>query len=173
MVEYIPFNGVPGQRYFRCEKMRATLSTEACATNWRRSNYERNDDRSACKCCPIGALHAGDGDASMSPFKDTTICARCHRTDGRLIRGMICVSCYNREREQLLGRNAKGTAPVKLPPLHRIRLQFIHGHELRVLVLDRAIDINELIIAALRDSPKRVRFAFFAAPPQLRQLRLF
>ena len=172
MVEYIPFAGAPGKRYFKCDRMRATLSTEACAINWRRANYERQDDRAACKCCPIGAEHAGDGDASMSPLKDAPICARCHHTGRRLIGRMICVSCYNRAREQRLGLNAKGTAPVKLPPLHRLRLHFMAGSEIRALVLE-ALDMDELMVAALRDSRQRVRFAFFAAPMRLRQMRLF
>lgn len=42
------------------------------------------------------------------------VCPRCTRPASRLINGQHCVSCYNRQREVLIGRNRKGTAPKKL-----------------------------------------------------------
>lgn len=87
---------------------------------------------------------------------------------------MHCVSCKNREYEFLKGRNAKGTAPVKLRSLCRRRIRYMAGTEPRSLVVQHSLDTDELIVAALRDSPNRVRFGFGAAvPPSVRQLRLF
>lgn len=174
-MEYVEMPGVEGKKYFRCERHRATLSTEACAANWRSGNHLNNEDRIACRCCPIGAAHAGEGDASMSPLKGVKICSRCHRTAVRLIFGRVCVSCYNREREQTLGKNAKGVPPSKLPPLRPMTLRFICGGRPAMVTLDRAMDTLELIVAALRDSQNRVRFAFHASMPRGRyvQLRLF
>jgi hypothetical protein len=164
----------PGRLYFRCERMRATLSTDACSGMWRKSNLEDDNAHEACRRCPLGALHAGEPDASLSPFRGQLVCARCHNPAQRLITGMHCVSCKNREYEFIKGRNAKGTAPVKLKCLARRRLRYLAGHEPCQLTLQRSLDIEELIVATLRDSKNRVRFGFgVAMPPAVRQLRLF
>lgn len=174
MVDYFQIEAVPGRMFFRCDRQRATLSTDACAHNWRLANHENSERRTICKCCPLGAVHAGEVAASMSPLKGTLTCSRCHRPAVRLIGKTLCVSCYNRERERLVGRNAKGTQPVKLPPLERRRIRYMHGDEPRLLTLERSVDTDELIVAALRDSQKRVRFAFHGPmPASLKQLRIF
>lgn len=164
---------VPGKQHFRCDALRATMSTEACAGMWRESNHENLRDRLACRCCPIGAQHAGETLASMSALKGLPLCARCHRGSDRLIHAMICVSCYNREREILRGRNAKGTAPSRLPPLQPRRLWYLSGRAPTVLAMPRAVDTVELVVAALRDSQERVRFAFKAPTPRRTQPDLF
>lgn len=172
-VEYFERPEMPGVQHFRCDRMRATLSTSSCADMWRRAN-NGSEDRDACLRCPLGAQHAGEANASMSPLRLAPICARCHRSAQRLIGGMVCVSCKNREYEFLRGRNAKGTAPVKLRGLCRRRIRFMAGAEPRSLVVQHSLDTEELIVAALRDNPNRVRFGFGAAvPPAIRQLRLF
>jgi hypothetical protein len=51
------------------------------------------------------------------------ICARCLLESDRMIHGYLCVSCYNREREYRIGRNAKGKPPVKHPDLIDVRLR--------------------------------------------------
>jgi hypothetical protein len=173
-VDYFTRPEVPGRNYFRCERMRATISTEACAGFWRGSNGGGHCERDTCLRCPIGAMHAGEAQASTSPLRLAPICARCHRPSSRLIGGMRCVSCYNRERELLRGRNAKGTAPVKLTCLARRRVRYMAGDEPCSLVVQHSLDTDELVVAALRDSSNRVRFGFGAAVPlAVRQLRLF
>jgi len=174
MVEYFGYDNVPGKTYFRCDRMRATLSTDACSQQWRMAD-ELNDGRhSACRLCPLGAVHAGEVAASMSPLKGTLTCARCHRAAGRLIRGMTCVSCYNRAREQQIGRNAKGTAPVKLSRLEPRRIRYRNGADVCLLRLRTTVDTDELIVAALRDSKHAVVFAFNNQPPAaIRQARLW
>lgn len=108
----------------------------------------------------------------MSPLKGTTICGRCHRIAPRLIRGHICVSCYNREREILLGKNAKGGKPVKLRPLSRRRVYYLEAGEPKTLHMELSAATDELIVATLRDAHNRARFAFRGeirgAPSQLR-----
>lgn len=173
MVEYFTYDNVPGKTYFRCDRHRASLSTEACTTMWRKADEVSDGSHNSCRLCPIGAVHAGEVAASMSPLKGTLTCARCHRTAGRLIGGMVCVSCKNREYEFLKGRNAKGTVPVKLCSLDARRIRFMAGGEVLSLRLARSFDIDELIIATLRDSKQRVAFGFSAPPSALRQLRLW
>lgn len=108
----------------------------------------------------------------MSPLKGSRICARCHRGAMRLIWGHICVSCYNREREAVIGRNAKGRAPVKIGRLEPRGIWYLAGRQLVRLARARTVDTTELVVAALRDSSDRVRFVFHGEP-HLAQLRLF
>lgn len=172
-VNYFARLETPGRLYFQCDRLRANLSTDACSGMWKRAN-DGTEDREACLRCPLGALHAGEAQASLSPQRLAPICARCHRPSRRLIAGMHCVSCYNRERELLRGRNAKGTAPVKLRCLERRRIRFLSGNEPCSLTMQYSLDTDELIVAALRDTKLRVRFGFGAqACPKVRQLRLF
>lgn len=90
----------------------------------------------------------------------------------RLIWGHICVSCYNREREAVIGRNAKGRAPVKIGRLEPRGIWYLAGRQLVRLARARTVDTTELVVAALRDSSDRVRFVFHGEP-HLAQLRLF
>lgn len=174
MVEYFTYENVPGKTYFRCERHRASLSTEACKSMWRKADEVSDGSHNSCRLCPIGAVHAGEVAASMSPLKGTLTCARCHRTAGRLIGGMVCVSCKNREYELLKGRNAKGTAPVKLCKLDARRLRYRHGDEIVTMRGRHTFDADELLVAVLRDSKQSVVFAFNSTPPAaIRQARLW
>lgn len=165
---------MPGKAMFRCEKMRASLSTESCSALWRKADELADGTHHNCKLCPIGAVHAGEVAASMSPLKGTLTCARCHRSSLRLIGGMYCVSCYNRQRETLCGRNAKGKAPVKLSRLDTRRMRYMAGPDIRTLVLRHTVDTDELIVTALRDNKQQVMFAWNSTPPAaIRQLRLW
>jgi len=174
MVEYFSIEMAPGRVFFRCERQRATLSTVACQDSWRRADELSDGSHHSCRLCPIGAVHAGEVAASMSPLKGTMTCARCHRAAGRLIGSMICVSCYNRAREVALGRNAKGTAPVKLHHLEPRSIRYKHGDDLCRLRVRYSVDTDELIVAVLRDSKQAVVFAFNSTPPAaIRQARLW
>lgn len=174
MVDYFERADVPGKVFFQCDRMRAKLSTTSCASMWRKADEISDGSHSACKLCPIGAVHAGEVAASMSPLKGSLTCARCHRTAMRLIGKMLCVSCQNRQYEAIKGRNSKGKAPVKLGPLNRRSIRYMHGDEPRTLAMAQTVDIDELIIAALRDSKKAVVFAFNSAPPAaIKQARLW
>lgn len=172
MVEYFSQPAVPGKAYFRCERYRATLSTESCAGMWRESNHDGLEHRDRCRCCALGAEHAGEAGANLAALKGTLTCGRCHRPAMRLIKGHLCVSCKNREYEWIKGRNAKGSRPVHMTPLSPRRLYFREGEATRTLSMPLVADIDELIVAALRDSGKRVQFAFRAAS-EARQKRLF
>lgn len=160
MVEYFGMPETPGVSYFRCDRLRAKLPVHSCAQMWRQANHKHDENRMSCRCCPIGAAHAGETAASLSPMRGTLICARCHRRANRLVSKHICVSCKNREYEWLKGRNAKGSKPVKLKSLDPRTMQYLHGDELRTLHLPLSLDIEELMVAALRDSAQRVRFMF-------------
>lgn len=186
--EYFGNALTPGVVYFHCDRMLAALSVPGCATMWRSENKGQEGAHEACHRCPVGAAHAGENLSAMSPFHGLLLCSRCHNwrespkepdkgwqtAVHRLIGGQLCVSCYNREREFLAGRNAKGTALVKLRCLARRRLRYMAGSTPCVVSRQLTLNIDELVVSALRDSTARVRIGFGAfQPPALRQGRLF
>lgn len=174
MVTYIEMAEMPGVPMFRCDRLRATLSVSSCAGMWRGGNQENVERLDRCKCCPIGAVHAGETAASMSPLMGASVCARCHVTATRLIGKHLCVSCYNRSREWMIGKNSRGTAPIKFKPLERRKIRFLAGGEPQTLTLEHSHDVMELVVAVLRDSKKRVVFSFHGSPQgPLIQSRLF
>lgn len=152
---------LPGRRMFRCERLSASLQVSSCAAMWTEANGDgAGSERLArCRQCQVGAEHAGVADANMSPLRGTSICSRCHRTDLRLIGGNVCVSCQNRAYEQIKGRNAKGRAPVKCPPLARRVVRFVCDGQVKVLARPYTASTDELVVELLRDSPKRVVIA--------------
>lgn len=132
-MDYQVRDGIPG-RYFRCETHRMVLSEAACSANYRRAGENAKTERAVRLClgCPIGAGHAVVL-ASPTPPDKSMVCCRCHGLSTRLIRGEICVSCYNREREVKKGRNGRGTAPKPAerffllePPPARTKVVVVH-----------------------------------------------
>lgn len=173
VAEYFEIAELPGVKHFTCDRYKATLSTDACAGMWRAGNHEGSEARFRCKVCPLGALHAGETAASMSPLKGMTICGRCHTGVARLIGKHLCISCYNRQREYLIGKNAKGTKPVKLAPLEARRIRYRAGKAIRTLYMPLTVDTDELVVAALRDSRDEVQFGWNPDLRGVSQLRLW
>ncbi len=173
MVNYFVRPEVPGVQAFRCDKLMATLSVKSCADMWRQANHHNVERVNRCKTCPIGAMHAGETAASMSPMMGQCICARCHHTVTRLIGKHICISCYNRQREWIIGRNSKGSAPTKMKPLSRRTVRYFAAGEARTLTIEHTKDNEEMIVAILRDSKKAVQFAYQGMPQGIGQGRLF
>jgi hypothetical protein len=173
--EYFRIDGCD-RNFFRCERMRATLSVESCAANWRAGNDQHDERRSSCRSCPIGAAHAGEEQASLSPIKGTLICSRCHRMSSRgwLIGKWLCVSCWNREREWVRGRNAKGNRPSKMPRLDPRSVRIVEAGEPRTIYRQLTQSSLELVVGALRDCRGTVAFTSNPnAAAQFPQLRLF
>lgn len=158
MVEYFESPLMPGKAMFRCDRLSASLQVQSCAVMWKEANAGGRSPERLFRCmqCPLGAEHAGVGDANMSPLRGTTICSRCSRTDLRLIGGNVCVSCQNRAYEWLKGKNAKGRVPVKHPPLVRRSVRYLCDGQVRVLVRSHTVCADELVVELLRDSTKRV-----------------
>jgi hypothetical protein len=114
-----------------------------------------------CRDCRIGAAHAGERHVHHSKIFDLGICPRCRRGGSRMIGGRLCVSCYNREREFKIGRNAKGTKPsIALQPR---RLGVILGYgdaaQRYVELRDEFTNDNvEMVLAVLGAVPGRISF---------------
>ena len=119
-----PSPRVPGIEYrtaygftmFDCAPMRASLSPASCSDNF------VNRKCLACADCPTGAVHSGRAVAAQpDAIHRSGSCVRCGKQDvRRQIGAVLCMSCYNREREVLRGRNAKGAYPRHIAAhLHR------------------------------------------------------
>jgi hypothetical protein len=91
----------------------------------------------------------------------------------RLIRGNLCVSCYNREREVIRGRNARGMVPTKLARLDPRSICYSENGAVRIARTERTAGLAELVVATLRDATHQVIFGWRAPRVGLRQGRLF
>lgn len=146
---------------FVCSRRQATLQVSACAKMWDEANTKNAPERlERCRGCELGAEHAGAGEISGSPLYGSKICARCHRSGFRLVGGHICVSCWNREREYLIGRNAKGAAPKLHPPIYQAAARVLAGDQLKTVKIARCTSPDEVVVKVLRDEAKRVLFSF-------------
>ncbi|WP_050577318.1 hypothetical protein [Pseudomonas cremoricolorata] len=167
-VEYMQW--VPGKTHFRCDKLSATMSTTDCAS--RHAQATAGDERMlACRFCPIGAVHAGKDDPLQAASASAKVrivgrpdnedrCTRCGRGGLRLIHsgGEICVSCWNRQREWRIGKNAKGTAPKTFTPLRTRRVGLIvDGEPCYRLVPDTQNDAEPLA-KSIRELPEGLAF---------------
>ena len=119
-----PSPRVPGIEYrtaygltmFDCAPMRASLSPAACSDNY------LNRKCLACADCTIGAVHSGKAVAAQPDAAHRSgECVRClAQTTRRQVGAVLCMSCYNREREILRERNGKGAYPRHIAAhLHR------------------------------------------------------
>lgn len=113
-VRFLSPDFAPHLPLFHCARHACDLSVSACAHNHVAARMF------ACSGCAVGRQHAvaaGLLSARAAPVRsalDAARCCRCMRSASRLVHGKLCVSCFNREREFIRGRNAKGTALQKL-----------------------------------------------------------
>jgi hypothetical protein len=165
-LEYFTIPELPDVQMFSCERHKATLRVDACKGMWLEANGRTPPERLAkCRNCPFGARHAGFETFHVSTLKGSGICSRCHRTGMRLVRGDICVSCWNREREFLIGKNAKGRPPKLHPDVALRTIRFRNGDQIDRIKREHSVSLEELMVAALRDSHRQVFFGFNAGPP--------
>jgi len=133
---------VAGLRSFRCQTWRATLSVSFCARRWREAQSARGiraEELNLCRQCQIGAAHAGEPVLPRAENFGNNVC----------VRQMHCISCWNRGREWVRGKNARGNTPVKaLAELRYLTLAVVldpgQPTERTVEFTDIAIDEEEL-----------------------------
>jgi hypothetical protein len=186
MIEYFKVTDMPGN-YFSCRRY-GTMSPAACARNYLSApDAVRNGRLEGCLGCAVGRRHADFGNENAlqasahvpSSSIGKPVCLRCRRSgrepSSRLIGRMrlireqtICVSCYNREREVLRGKNAKGAPPRKWAGLHLTYMSYVKDARahwrtaLTVHVFDR---IEAALLMLRRGGAQSV---FFAAPAVVR-----
>ncbi|ENW4943634.1 hypothetical protein ACFLMW_003783 [Salmonella enterica] len=159
VIDYFTLPELPDRQCFYCTRRNATLQVASCAAQWKQANSRaRSECSHQCQTCPVGALHAGEGELTMSHLRGKEICSRCFRVGLRLISGDLCVSCWNRQREYYLGVNARGKSPVNHPQIHAIRAGILVGGEVRLVRRQRSVSTEELIVATLRDNTRQVFF---------------
>jgi len=153
---------MPGRAMFRCERMSASLQVTRCEAMWTEANGKGAVPERVERClgCAVGAAHAGASDPSYHRLRGVGVCARCQRTDLRLIAKNICVGCQNRAYEWVKGRNAKGKFPAKHPPMAARRVAVAAGGVARVVRRELTVSTLELVVEVLRDSPQRAVFGF-------------
>lgn len=143
------------------------LTPSACASQFQRAKGANPwDSVYRCHGCEIGAANAGCPPPPPAPGR--TLCCRCGRTGLRLIRGQICVSCYNREREVRIGKDRRGNAPKSAPPSFSLALSLGTGAFFQAVATNRI----ELAVFAARKFPGATMARYFTAP-QSDQPRLF
>ncbi|MFM0385865.1 hypothetical protein [Paraburkholderia dipogonis] len=176
VLEYFELDVLPGVKHFTCDRYKATLSVQSCAERWALANEGASDERQSdrmrsCLKCHTGALHAGKSDMNMSPWKGSMMCARCGEGASRLVGRHLCLSHYNRQRERLLMKNAKGTAPKMHPPLHRRSVSFLTDGAVKTKTIEYTIGLEEVMFSVLRDEVKTVKFGAINVHPALAALR--
>jgi hypothetical protein len=147
------------RQFFRCIGLSATLSTDACAANWRKAQELRPDDVSAlhrCRTCRVGAAHSGETVVERSPIFGMSFCPRCRRGCAKIIAGKLCVSCWNRERAYIKGANGKGTACTFR--FDSRRLGVITEAGFADIRDEFTADTAEITIQTLRTVPGRIMF---------------
>lgn len=120
---------VPGKRHFECGRIRGLLSTDTCAGRWKEAKTDRESVRvMSCRGCVTGEIHA-TGVNPLESFQEAgkravvsspdegRRCTRCGRGGSRIVGGMLCVSCWNREREFVKKRNGRGKPPANFGAL--------------------------------------------------------
>jgi len=161
-LDYFEMDILPNVQHFTCTKLKSTLSVESCADRYKKAmaGGPENDRYIVCRGCPIGASHSGQEAPNESRFFGKTICGRCHTGATRLIGKHLCISCYNRSRELRVGKNRKGTAPVKLTRLDQRSIAYRTAGVVKTRTLSESVDTEELMVAVLRDTPSSVTFGF-------------
>lgn len=155
-VVYMKLEGVPGD-YFRCDRY-GLMSAQACARSYTSAPVASREGRlTGCLGCEAGAEHACGPVVSGRPGQ-AMVCTRCRRGPEefknsvgrvRMVRGgTICVSCFNREREVLAGRNAKGTKPRLV--LEAVTVAVVNAGRMEVHRLPLAIDRVEAALTVMR-----------------------
>lgn len=152
---------------FRCERQALVLTKPGCARLWLSAQENEPkpwEGRAKCLTCPIGAAHAG---RTIAPMAEITaelkrICPRCERFATRLIGKRLCVSCYNRQREVIVGKNAKGNKPLLASVLHSEIVVAVGPSGAKLLKADLVASLPELMIAQAAHADV---FAGFGRPP--------
>jgi hypothetical protein len=133
------------------------------------------EGRYACVTCPLGAVNAGVQLAATASLSEAlrTVCPRCLQLRTRFIGGERCVSCYNRERELRIGRNAKGRLPVLLASRLHVRPLIRVGADCVAVLIQSApiVGLVEALVSEARYAQAPFAYARVAMRPVSPQLR--
>jgi hypothetical protein len=155
---------------FICERHLGglTLTPNGCAGLWRRAMKSKGEYSAAvrpCVGCLTGAENAGEVNRYVRlPDSLDKVCVRCLRGATKMVYGKLCISCYNRQREVLKGRNARGGVPCEAKALRQVSVIEISPNG-REIVTDLASSALEVVLMAIKRSVQRARY--MRMPPSL------
>ncbi|WP_198374031.1 hypothetical protein [Neoroseomonas rubea] len=147
-----------------CPPMRSRMTERACVRMWSSTQEkppELHEARTACLTCPLGAQRAGIDVAIAERLAHAAAladvmrhhCPRCSRKAARLINGRFCISCYNRDREARIGRNAKGTPPTITATIHAKKVAVtLPSSTPRIVAIERVVSRMEALVVAARQA---------------------
>ena len=150
---------------FECSARKARLTKRGCSGQWfaaQATAPEPWESRWHCRNCAVGAENSGMDQPKHLDEALSKLCPRCGRLSDRMIKGKLCVSCYNREREVARGKNRKGHVPVKVAGAIRsiIAIYTVNGVE-DIREFCNVTSVNEIIVLILcehgRDAVVEVR----------------
>lgn len=146
----------------QCDVLHMRLSTAGCARLFRKAQGAilRRDAPNPCRCCPIGASHAGRVVAPLASAQQylKSMCQRCGVAGRRIVNKTYCVSCYNRDREAAIGRNRKGNCPALASALHGVTLAIGQAGKIKHTFSPRVLGRVEAIRAAARVAKGPIAF---------------
>ena len=158
-----------GSEMMRCVRRDMTLTQAGCGRLWEAAQAKHAATKlqpwegiTTCRTCPIGAKNAGTPmEAVFQPAAVLAcICPRCDRPAARLINKRLCISCYNRDREALIGRDAKGNRPRLCDQLHDERLAISTDGGTRIETVTRVIGPTEAMLRVARDAKGPISFGW-------------
>ncbi len=123
---------MPHRLFMHCQRLDAHITHDTCRQNWEQATSIRPDPEqpsrfAKCRACPIGLrLHTDMNAPGWRDVRSGSDCVRCGRRDLRLISGTTCVSCWNREREGRLNKDARGNVPKTRMVLHPRRVGLVN-----------------------------------------------
>ena len=147
-----------------CEPRKMRLTVPGCAKLWLSANTgpapEPWEARLSCRGCRVGAKSAGRTVRPIDEALDLwrSVCSRCLKPTSRMIGRMHCVSCYNRQREAIAGKNAKGTRPALADQLFTARIDVVHQGTSAVIERPHVTSRVEAIVQISRDAKGPMMF---------------
>ena len=140
---------------FQCTARACRLTRKGCASIWTRAQEKRPEPWEGswhCRDCSIGAANAGKAPEPQVDDALERLCPRCGRLTDRMIKGRLCISCYNREGEVRRGRNRKGHYPVRVADSIRtiIAIFTVNGVE-DIREFESVTSVNEVYMTLLRE----------------------
>jgi hypothetical protein len=153
-----------------CTSKNLRLTRSGCFRLWRGAQEDEPsawEGRSACVACMTGARNAGYAPSPVAhAVRDLQrTCTRCLHPASRLINGRYCVSCYNRHKEALRGRNARGGRPRICEILLTVAVTKTVGRQVGLLVEHNVISAAETMIAAARQAVAPMAFGWAPGGP--------
>ncbi len=129
-----------------CIPYGATFSKRFCAESHIKANAKETKLwRPHCKKCPTGAACLGSNEyLDRSILFGSKRCARCERLSDRLICGLVCVSCKNREYESHTGLNGRGNPLQIIRQYYLTEVTFaLRNGEIKSITIPRVLGRDE------------------------------